>query len=64
MLLLLLCGDIETNPGPTRYPCKLCRKPVAKTQKGKGKTGLPENGREGERRQKRKGKTGLPVDSN
>ena len=31
MLLLLLCGDIETNPGPTRYPCKLCRKPVAKT---------------------------------
>ena len=33
MLLLLLCGDIETNPGPTRYPCKLCRKPVAKTHR-------------------------------
>jgi len=31
MLLHLLCGDTETNPGPTRYPCKLCQKPVAKT---------------------------------
>ena len=26
--LLLLSGDIELNPGPTRYPCAICEKGV------------------------------------
>ena len=26
--LLLLSGDIELNPGPTRYPCAVCKKGV------------------------------------
>ena len=26
--LLLLSGDIELNPGPTRYPCAICKKGV------------------------------------
>ncbi len=30
---ILLCGDVESNPGPTRYPCKLCSKPVGKTHR-------------------------------
>ena len=33
MVFMLVCGDIESNPGPTRYPCKLCRKPLAKTHR-------------------------------
>ena len=33
LLLLLLCGDIHTNPGPVRYPCGICRRPVAKNHR-------------------------------
>ena len=29
-LLLLVCGDISLNPGPTRYPCAVCEKGVRK----------------------------------
>ena len=28
--ILLLSGDIETNPGPIQYPCPICQKPVRK----------------------------------
>ena len=23
-MLLLLCGDIESNPGPVQFPCGVC----------------------------------------
>ena len=26
--LILLAGDVETNPGPTKYPCTSCSKAV------------------------------------
>ena len=29
-LLLLLAGDIETNPGPTQYPCPVCSRAYSK----------------------------------
>ena len=33
--LLLLCGDIDLNPGPQwKYPCGVCNKPVRSNQKG------------------------------
>ena len=32
--LLLLCGDIEVNPGPVKYPCGLCDRPVANNHRG------------------------------
>jgi len=32
--LLLLSGDIALNPGPVKYPCGKCCKPVRKNQKG------------------------------
>ena len=32
-LLLLLCGDIQANPGPVRYPCSVCKKSVKCNQK-------------------------------
>ena len=33
--LLLLCGDIDTNPGPNwKYPCGSCKKPVKSNQHG------------------------------
>ena len=33
-LFVLLCGDVEENPGPgTRYPCSLCYQPVRWNQK-------------------------------
>ncbi|XP_057295887.1 uncharacterized protein LOC130624320 [Hydractinia symbiolongicarpus] len=31
--LILLSGDICLNPGPVKYPCSSCLKPVAKTHK-------------------------------
>ena len=31
--LLLLCGDIDTNPGPTKHSCGLCSRAVAKTHR-------------------------------
>ena len=32
---LLLCGDVETNPGPVcKFPCAKCEKPVKSNQKG------------------------------
>ena len=30
--LILLSGDIHQNPGPIKYPCAICNKPVAKNQ--------------------------------
>jgi hypothetical protein len=32
--LLILSGDIALNPGPVKYPCGKCSKPVRKNQKG------------------------------
>ena len=32
--LLLLGGDVETNPGPVRYPCTVCGRPVKSNQQG------------------------------
>ena len=32
-ILIVLGGDIETNPGPSKYPCKICNKPVARTHR-------------------------------
>ena len=32
--LLLLSGDVESNPGPVRYPCTVCSKPVRSNQRG------------------------------
>lgn len=34
MLLLVLSGDVESNPGPVKYPCGICSKPVRINQKG------------------------------
>ena len=31
--LLQLCGDIETNPGPVKHPCQVCKRPVAKSHR-------------------------------
>ena len=32
--LLLLAGDVELNPGPVRFPCTVCQKPVKCNQRG------------------------------
>ena len=32
--LLLLSGDIHLNPGPVKYPCGICSKPVKINQRG------------------------------
>ena len=32
--LLFLCGDIQLNPGPCKFPCGICGKPVKVNQKG------------------------------
>ena len=32
--LLLLCGDIAPNPGPSKYPCTVCHKRVTSSQRG------------------------------
>ena len=32
--LLLLAGDVELNPGPIKFPCAMCSKPVRHNQKG------------------------------
>ena len=33
--LILLCGDINVNPGPNwKYPCGICKKPVKSNQRG------------------------------
>ena len=34
MKMLSLAGDIESNPGPVKYPCQICEKAVRKNQKG------------------------------
>jgi hypothetical protein len=33
-LLILISGDIAENPGPIKFPCGSCAKPVKKNQKG------------------------------
>ena len=30
--LLILAGDVETNPGPTKFPCGVCSRPCKKNQ--------------------------------
>ena len=32
-LLLLLCSDVLSNPGPVRYPCTVCNKSVCSNQR-------------------------------
>ena len=32
--LLLVAGDVEPNPGPVRFPCTVCQKPVKCNQRG------------------------------
>src|ERR1700690_4134630 len=32
-LLLLCAGDIESNPGPVKFPCGACKKAVKWTQR-------------------------------
>jgi len=32
--LLVLAGDVDTNPGPTKYPCVVCYKLVNSSQRG------------------------------
>ena len=32
--LILLAGDVETNPGPAKYPCTACSKAVRNNQRG------------------------------
>ena len=34
ILLLLLSGDVETNPGPVRFPCGICERAVKVNQRG------------------------------
>ena len=31
--LLLLAGDVERNPGPVKFPCTMCSKPVKRNQR-------------------------------
>ena len=33
-ILLLVSGQVSPNPGPVRFPCKVCDKPVKSNQKG------------------------------
>lgn len=33
VLMLLLAGDIESNPGPVHYPCSICMRVVAKNHR-------------------------------
>ena len=33
MVLLVLSGDIESNPGPVRYPCTMCNESVRRNQR-------------------------------
>lgn len=33
-ILLLISGDISANPGPIKFPCVECDRPVAKNQRG------------------------------
>ena len=34
LLLILLGGDVQMNPGPNKYPCGICDRPVAKNHRG------------------------------
>ena len=36
IMLLMLCGDVSSNPGPRqwKYPCGSCAKPVMRNQEG------------------------------
>ena len=34
--LILLAGDVEANPGPVKFPCTVCQKPVKTNQRGVG----------------------------
>ena len=30
LLIIILGGDVESNPGPVKFPCSVCKRPVAK----------------------------------
>ena len=32
--LLILAGDVAMNPGPFRFPCRVCTRPVRSNQRG------------------------------
>lgn len=32
--LIVLSGDVEVNPGPCKYPCTMCSRPVRNNQEG------------------------------
>ncbi|XP_072018627.1 uncharacterized protein [Amphiura filiformis] len=34
LLIILLGGDVQLNPGPTKFPCGICDRPVAKSHRG------------------------------
>ena len=34
IISILTCGDIAPNPGPVKYPCGYCERPVRSNQKG------------------------------
>ena len=34
LLIIILGGDIQLNPGPVKYPCGVCDRPVARNHRG------------------------------
>ena len=34
LLYLILCGDVELNPGPVQFPCDLCGRAVRLNDRG------------------------------
>ena len=34
LLIILLGGDVQVNPGPIKYPCGMCSRPVANNHRG------------------------------
>ena len=36
LIMLVLCGDVEANPGPIKYLCMTCQPPVASTHHAMG----------------------------
>ena len=35
-LIIILSGDVQTNPGPIKYPCGTCQRPVASNHRAMG----------------------------
>ena len=34
LLIIIMGGDVQPNPGPVRYPCGMCSRPVASNHRG------------------------------